>query len=93
MKWLSVLAFYGTISLLFVRNVSGYNFLVVFPMFSPSHFILGHGLAKGLVGAGHKVTMISPFKAKSPMANYTEIVLDGIGESLQKCMFVSSRDF
>lgn len=33
---------------------------------------------KGLAADGQEVTIISPFKEKNPIANYTEVYLDGI---------------
>lgn len=80
MKSIFALVLIATISLISVQNVNGLKVLIVFPMFSPSHYILGHGLAKGLLQAGHDVTIISPFKAQTPLANYTEIVLEGLAD-------------
>ncbi|XP_074039733.1 UDP-glycosyltransferase UGT5 [Leptinotarsa decemlineata] len=59
-----------------------YKILVMFPVPSPSHFILGSALARGLVNAGHDVTIVSPYKDKNPTENgkYSSIVLKGLAD-------------
>nr|XP_023024207.1 UDP-glucuronosyltransferase 1-8-like [Leptinotarsa decemlineata] len=59
-----------------------YKILVVFPVPSPSHFILGSALARGLVNAGHDVTIVSPYKDKKPTENgkYSGIVLEELAD-------------
>lgn len=49
--------------------------LLVFPLPSRSHYILGNELGKGLARLGHEVTMISVFEEKNPPKNYKDIVL------------------
>lgn len=56
------------------------NVLVVFPVPSRSHQILGDELVKGLLKKGHHVTMISPFGMKEKLDNYTDIA---VGELLE----------
>ncbi|CAG9769432.1 unnamed protein product [Ceutorhynchus assimilis] len=55
--------------------------------FSPgmSHYILGSKLVKGLLNAGHEVTMISPFEMKDVPKNGTlkDIVLTELSEQFQ----------
>lgn len=86
MKLLSSIALIAALAIISAHNASGYKILSIFPMFSRSHYILGHGLLKGLAEAGHEVTMISPFKASKPIPNYKEIVLEGLLEDMQKGM-------
>nr|XP_023012471.1 UDP-glucuronosyltransferase 2C1-like isoform X1 [Leptinotarsa decemlineata] len=59
--------------------------LVVFPLPGPSHFILGNSLARGLVEAGHEVTIVSPFEDKNPPKNgrYTSVKLEGAKEAIE----------
>uniref|UniRef100_A0A6P7FYG7 UDP-glucuronosyltransferase n=1 Tax=Diabrotica virgifera virgifera TaxID=50390 RepID=A0A6P7FYG7_DIAVI len=54
--------------------------LLVFPVPSKSHFILGNSLARGLAQAGHEVTLISPFADENPPKNYRDVVLEGFME-------------
>ncbi|CAG9854556.1 unnamed protein product [Phyllotreta striolata] len=51
--------------------------LLVFSSFSPSHFILGNALGRGLANGGHQVTVVSPFEDKNPPKNYRNVVLTG----------------
>nr|AVT42224.1 UDP-glucuronosyltransferase 40AE2 [Lissorhoptrus oryzophilus] len=65
--------------LLFGLNyVKSYRILGVFPMAAGSHHLLASKLMKGLAEAGHDITMISPYKLKSPPKNgtFTDIVLE-----------------
>ncbi|XP_023012473.2 UDP-glycosyltransferase UGT5 [Leptinotarsa decemlineata] len=64
---------------------NSFKILVVFPMPSPSHFILGNSLARGLVEAGHDVTMVSSFEDKNPPRNgkYTSVKLEGMKDILK----------
>ncbi|KAF7278195.1 hypothetical protein GWI33_008689 [Rhynchophorus ferrugineus] len=61
------------------------NILGVFPMPGGSHYILAYKLMKGLAEAGHNITFVSPFKAKSLPENGTihEIVLDDLIQQFQ----------
>lgn len=47
--------------------------LGVFPTPGKSHFIVMQSLMKGLVKAGHEVTVISAFPQKTPIPNYTDV--------------------
>ncbi|KAJ3642482.1 hypothetical protein Zmor_025265 [Zophobas morio] len=57
--------------------------LGVFPMPSPSHYILGSSLMKGLAEQGHDVTVIAPFVEKNPpkKGSYRQIELTGFVET------------
>lgn len=61
-------------------TVNAANILAVFPTPSPSHYILGSELIKGLIKKGHHVTMASPYKMTEKLDNYTDIVLEGMVE-------------
>lgn len=63
-----------------VCAVDAANILMLFPIPSPSHHILGDELAKALVKRGHHITMISPYKTTGKSENYTEIVLEELLE-------------
>jgi hypothetical protein len=60
--------------------------LGVFPVASPSHYILGNSLLKGLAEKGHDVTMVSPYDDENPPKNgwYRSIVLTGNAEERQR---------
>lgn len=54
----------------------GLKVLGILPFFGKSHFAIGHSIVKSLHDAGHEITVWSPFPNKSPIANYTDIVLE-----------------
>lgn len=58
------------------QNVSSYRILAVLPAPSKSHYYIGQSLMRGLAENGHDVTVISSFKEKNPIANYTEVFLE-----------------
>lgn len=58
------------------ENVFSYRFLAVLPVTSKSHYYIGHNLMKGLADQGHQVTVVSPFKVKTPINNYEEVYLE-----------------
>lgn len=60
------------------------NILGIFPMPGISHNILTTKLMKGLIAAGHNVTVISAFPMKDVPENGTlnEIVLEGFVERI-----------
>ncbi|XP_066156081.1 UDP-glycosyltransferase UGT5-like [Euwallacea fornicatus] len=62
--------------------------LGIFPMPGISHNILTSKLMKGLVMAGHDVTMVSaiPMKDVPEGSNYTDILLDGFFDKMQEKM-------
>ncbi|XP_050501769.1 UDP-glycosyltransferase UGT5-like [Diabrotica virgifera virgifera] len=64
-----------------VYSVHNYNILIVCPMTSRSHFILGNALGRGLVEAGHQVTLVSPYEDKNPLKGYKDVVLTGLAEA------------
>ncbi|KAM3962161.1 UDP-glucosyltransferase 2-like [Aphomia sociella] len=43
--------------------------LVIFPLPGKSHNILGEGIVKHLLNAGHEVTFVTPFPKKNPQKN------------------------
>lgn len=53
------------------------NILIVFPFPSVSHHILGEQVARGLLKKGHHVTMITNYRVKDKLENYTEVILNG----------------
>lgn len=63
-----------------VYLIDAANVLVIFPVPSFSHQILGNELVKALIKKGHHVTMASPYHMKEKLENYTEIVLEGMLE-------------
>lgn len=70
------------------NGVASYKILGIFHTVSPSHHYVGSALMKGLAADGHQVTIISPFKEKKPIANYTEVHLDGTYDMFKKGEFI-----
>ncbi|XP_055304712.1 UDP-glucosyltransferase 2-like [Sitodiplosis mosellana] len=66
------------------QNVFGYNILAILPTASKSHYYIGSNLMKGLAKEGHQVTVISPFKEKKPIENFSEIMLENFWEVSRK---------
>lgn len=66
------------------QNVGAYNILAILPVASKSHYYIGHNLMKGLAKDGNQVTVISPFKEKKPIENYTEVFLENSWEESRK---------
>lgn len=58
-----------------LHSIQGGDVLVVFPVPTMSHHIVGETLAKALAKNGHHVTIITPFATKNKPHNYSEIVL------------------
>ncbi|EDW38373.1 GL12046 [Drosophila persimilis] len=56
----------------------GYKFLMVLNSPGRSHFNVGHALAKGLVQAGHEITVVSVFPLKKPMPGYHDIYVPNV---------------
>lgn len=54
-------------------HVLGFSYLMILPTASKSHFHVGQALAKGLVAAGHEVTLISAFPQQSPVENLVDV--------------------
>lgn len=67
--------------------VNSYKVLAVFMSHSPSHYFVGSSLMRGLVADGHHVTVMSPFKERKPIENFTEIHLDGLMDQLKNGKF------
>lgn len=72
------------ISIIQIEQCKTYNILGIFPTSVSSHFAVGHALMKGLVNAGHNVTIISPFEGDTRI---NSIIIDGIDESM-KSMYI-----
>ncbi|XP_055308683.1 UDP-glucosyltransferase 2-like [Sitodiplosis mosellana] len=68
------------------ENVDSYKFLAILPIPSRSHYYIGQNLMKGLAEDGHEVTVISPFKEKTPIKNYKEVFLEHNWVETQKYM-------
>ncbi|KAL5273667.1 UGT2A1.2 family protein [Megaselia abdita] len=68
----------------FLTNLScAYKILGVFPVGAKSHYIIGQSLMKGLAEKGHEVTVISPYKESSPIANYRTVQVVDVFESIE----------
>lgn len=66
------------IVLLLVINVAlADKILVVLPVPSKSHHILGEALAIALSKKGHELTVITAFPSGKHITNYTEVYYDG----------------
>ncbi|KAH8277484.1 hypothetical protein KR026_011519 [Drosophila bipectinata] len=63
--------------------VSAYNYLVVLHTAARSHYHVGSALAKGLAGAGHQVTLVSPFELKKPIKNIKDVTVKAILNVMQ----------
>lgn len=70
--------------------VNSYKILGIFPVASRSHYYVGHALLKGLANQGHEVTVISPFRVKTPIPNYTEVFLEDSYELFRQDMAKSN---
>lgn len=75
-----LITYYVALCLLCAFVAKAANILVVFPIPSRSHQILGDELVKGLLRKGHEVTMASPHGLDEKSENYTDIVIDGLLE-------------
>lgn len=64
-------------------TVNSYKLLMVCSLPSKSHYILMSSLAKGLVKAGHDVTMVSSFGEENPPkgGKYRDVILTGFKEN------------
>lgn len=61
-------------------NVHTARILGIFHTRGYSHCTLGETLMKGLAARGHYVTMVCPYPRTVPVANYTDIQLNGLRE-------------
>ncbi|XP_068619918.1 UDP-glucosyltransferase 2-like [Battus philenor] len=64
---------YLVVILAVLISCDAYKILIISPMPSKSHSILGYGLAKHLVNAGHEVTLVTSSPSNKQRANLTEI--------------------
>lgn len=72
---------FGSIIVLLIGLVSSiecYKVLIVSPFVAKSHSIIGEAYMRGLIDAGHEVTMITAYKMKVSSKNYKEIYLEGV---------------
>lgn len=56
-----------------IGHVVGFSYLMILPTAAKSHFHVGQALAKGLVAAGHEVTLISAFPQKKPIERLLDV--------------------
>ncbi|KAH8243318.1 hypothetical protein KR032_006516 [Drosophila birchii] len=59
-------------------SINGYKFLMILNSPGRSHFNVGHALAKGLVQAGHEITVASVFPLKKPIPGYHDIYIPNV---------------
>ncbi|XP_030373467.1 2-hydroxyacylsphingosine 1-beta-galactosyltransferase-like [Scaptodrosophila lebanonensis] len=68
----------------------GYNYLMVLHTASKSHYYVGVSLAKGLLAAGHEVTLISPFSEQKPIERLRHVptpeIIRVMGSHIAKLM-------
>ncbi|XP_063616847.1 UDP-glucosyltransferase 2-like [Cydia splendana] len=70
--------------LLTMTSCEAFRFLVVFPMASKSHSILGHGVVNHLLQAGHEVVHVTAFPRDKPAPKLKEIVVPNIFMAIAK---------
>lgn len=63
-------------------GIHGAKILGLMTLASPSHYIWNRALMLELVRRGHQVTVFSPDQEKQPVANYTNLVVEGIYEGI-----------
>lgn len=66
-----------------VCSIESSKILGIFPFAAHSHYALGSRLMKELAERGHEVTMITPYREKTPPKNYREIFLSGFVEKTE----------
>ncbi|XP_072933213.1 UDP-glucosyltransferase 2-like [Epargyreus clarus] len=74
----------GLIFLLTVSLNEALRILVFFPMASKSHSILGDGVVRNLLEAGHEVVHITSFPSGKPHPRLKEINVGDIGEKMRE---------
>lgn len=80
---LQLLVCFVLLTIVSINNAIAFKILGVFPTMAKSHFIVGNALMEGLAKQGHEVTMLSAFKPKTIVGNYTHIECSGIYEHLK----------
>ncbi|XP_017886257.1 uncharacterized protein LOC108628682 [Ceratina calcarata] len=68
----------------------GLRILALFPLNGKSHWVMAEGLLTGLTKRGHQIDVVTHFLLKNPPANYKEISVDGILETVVNNMNASS---
>ncbi|KAF5289140.1 hypothetical protein FQR65_LT02030 [Abscondita terminalis] len=66
-----------------ISTVENAKILGVFPYISYSNYLLGDTIFKELLKKGHEITVITPFKEKNPMKNYSQISVESLLEKGQ----------
>ncbi|KAF5289141.1 hypothetical protein FQR65_LT02031 [Abscondita terminalis] len=61
-------------------NVENAKILGVYPYTSYSNYLLGDTIFKELIRKGHEVTVITPFKEKKQLQNYSQILIEDLFE-------------
>lgn len=61
-----------------------YKFLGVFPTTAPSHWKIGYTLVKGLIDAGHEVTVVTPFTVDKYLKNIKLVQITWAIEELER---------
>lgn len=62
------------------ESVKSSKILLVYPIPSPSHGILGETFAEALTNKGHEITFMSPYGMKQEYPNCRHILMDGVVE-------------
>lgn len=70
-----------------VNQITGAKILSLMPTPSPSHHIWNRALNLALAARGHLVTVVTPDLESQPVANYTEILLEGAYERIKDAEF------
>ncbi|BFF90232.1 UDP-glucuronosyltransferase 2A3 [Drosophila madeirensis] len=63
----------GFVLLLLAHQAHGYSYLMVLHTASKSHHTVGAALSKGLLAAGHEVTLISAFPQTKPLEKLIDV--------------------
>lgn len=72
----------GLLVLTSIGHVLGFSYLMVLPTAAKSHFHVGQALAKGLVAAGHEVTLISAFPQKKPIERLVDVDVSSLAAAM-----------
>lgn len=59
-------------------TIDGFKVLGIVPIGCKSHFAIGNSILKTLHGAGHDITIISPYPSKKNISNYREIGIEHV---------------
>lgn len=67
----------------FSELVKSAKILLLYPVPSPSHGILGETFARALSSKGHEITFVSPYTMKQECPNCKHILADGIIDKVE----------